>query len=390
MKKKIRVCQVCAVDFTFKHFLVNLIKHQKEIGWEITCVSSRGKYLKELNKMGFNIKRINISRNFNILKHIISLIEIYKYFKKQKFDIIHTHTPLVSIIVRLACIFINETKVVYTAHGFYFHENMNIFLYNFFLYLEKFLANFTNLIFVQSKEDYNLSIKKIASKKTFYIGNGIDLKRFNLKNINLSKTNKIKRKLKIKPNTMVVGMVCRLVHEKGIKEFLEASLKFSKKNKNFLSIIIGERLKNEHSKSVKMLIEKYKRDMKNQLIILGKVEDVENYLAVFSVFCLPSYREGLPRSIIEAMSLKLPVITTNIRGCRELIKDKVNGFIVPIKNSELINFRINTLYNSKKLRDKMGEKNLKKVIKFYNEKNIINKQLNHIYKLLNEKNTSYN
>ena len=364
---------------------MNLLFSKKKNKWNVTCLSSKGKYLNYLHKIGFNTKSINISRNFNLMNKIKVIFDLYKYFKREKFDFIHTHTPLVSILVRISCMFIKKTKVIYTAHGFYFHENMNFFLYNFFLYLEKILSIFTDLIFIQSKEDFKLASQKFFNKKKiFYIGNGINLKRFKVNNLNKIEINRIKKKYKIRANFFVAGMICRLVKEKGVIEFLEASYLFSKNNQNFKAILVGKRLKNEHSSSVKEIIKKYKFLMKDKLIIVGHVKNVEDYLSIFSVFCLPSYREGLPRSIIEAMSMKLPVIATNIRGCRELIRDNVNGFLVPIKNPLSIFLKMKILEKSKKIRKKMGLEGYKKVAIFHNEKKIVIMQNNLIQKHHND------
>ena len=169
--KKIKICQVCAIDFTFEYFLKQLILQQKKIGWDVSCLSSKGNYLNYLNKIGFNTKEINIARNYKIFNKFYTIFKLYNYFKRENFDVIHTHTPLASILVRVACLFINRkrTKVVYTAHGFYFHKNMNFFLYNFFLLIEKSLSFFTDLTFVQSKEDFKLAKKKFFNRKKIYI-----------------------------------------------------------------------------------------------------------------------------------------------------------------------------------------------------------------------------
>lgn len=382
IKSKIKICQVCAVDFTFEYFLNQLILKQKKIGWDVTCLSSKGKYLKYLKRKGFNIKEINIARNYKIGNKFSTIINLYNYFKRENFDIIHTHTPLASILVRIACIFIKKTKVVYTAHGFYFHENMNFFLYNFFLFIEKSLSLFTDLTFVQSKEDFKIAYKKFfKKKKIFYIGNGIDLKRFNLKNLDIKSINKIKKKYNLTNNYFTVGIICRLVKEKGIIEFLEACHMLSKEKKKFKAFIIGKRINNEHSNSIQKKINQYKRLMGEKLVITGEIKNVEDYLNFFSVFCLPSYREGLPRSIIEAMSMKIPVITTNIRGCRELIKNNINGFTVPIKDSFSLYQKMKLLEKSERTRKKMGLINLKYVKLFHDENKIVNKQNKLISKL---------
>ena len=177
-------------------------------------------------------------------------------------------------------------------------------------------------------------------------------------------------------------MVCRLVEDKGVAEFLEASYLFSKDSLNFKAILIGGRLSNEHSKSVDIILKKYKLLMKDKLILTGNVDNVQDYLRTFTIFCLPSYREGMPRSIIEAMAMKLPIIATNIRGCRELVKDKINGYLVPVKDSKSIFRKMKVLESSKEIRNKMGKLNYKKAITFHNEKNIVLKQIKLIKQII--------
>ena len=127
-----KICQICAVDFTLQKFLLPLIHSQQNRGWDVTAVCSPGNYISELRSKGYKIKTILFSRNFNILSHLISCFLLIMYFQKEKFDIVHAHTPIVGMIARFVSYLSKVSFTVYTAHGFYFHENMIIFAFSFY------------------------------------------------------------------------------------------------------------------------------------------------------------------------------------------------------------------------------------------------------------------
>ena len=115
------------------------------------------------------------------MKLIYSIFKVYKILVKEKYDVVHVHSPIASIIGRVASKLAGIPFVVYTAHGFYFHDKMAKSKYLFYFIIEKFLGNFTDLIFTQSKEDYNIAIKNKFLKKNqiYYIGNGVSPEKFN-------------------------------------------------------------------------------------------------------------------------------------------------------------------------------------------------------------------
>ena len=123
MKKKI--CQISSVDFTINKFLLPLIDELVKQKWDVTIICSDGPYVKKLVSKSYNIKTISISRNLNVFKHFISFIRLYVFLKKNKFDVVHVHTPVASVLGRIAAKLAGVKYVIYTAHGFYFHENMS-------------------------------------------------------------------------------------------------------------------------------------------------------------------------------------------------------------------------------------------------------------------------
>ena len=122
-----KICQVCAVDFTLKTFITPLIDEQIKRGHEVISVCSEGKYTLELRAKGYELKSINISRNFNIFHHLKSTYLLYKFLRQNSFDIVHVHTPIAAMIGRLAAFCAKTPLIIYTAHGFYFLDNMGFF-----------------------------------------------------------------------------------------------------------------------------------------------------------------------------------------------------------------------------------------------------------------------
>ena len=372
----LKICQLCAVDFTLKHFLTPLIDQMQKKGWNVTSVCSDSGFVKEMHKKGYNIKVINISRSFNIFKHLKTFFELLKFFRKEKFDILHVHTPVAGLIGRIAAKFSGIPFVIYTAHGFYFHDEMPVWKKYFFLKLEKVGGYFTDLLFTQSKEDEISAIKNkiLTSKKIFTIGNGVNVEKFNpekYKNKSI-----IKKELNIPEKSFVIGIIGRLVKEKGYIEFLEMAIKLKNKYKNIYFLVIGERIKSDHNEEIEFYFQKAKKNLGVSLIRLGYREDIPKLINIMDIFCLPSYREGMPRVIIEAMMMGKPVVATNIRGSREEVIDGITGFLVPTKDSLSLYNAIKKLILNEKYILELGKQGRVRARMFFSETRVITKQLN--------------
>jgi hypothetical protein len=215
-KISMKICQICSVDFTVKKFLIPLIDDLEASNHEVTIVCSKGEYFEEL-KSKYKLHIIKINRNFNILSHLISMCKLIFFFKKNKFDVVHVHTPIASIIARIAARIAGIKLIVYTAHGYYFHENMNKYYKKLHIFIEFLLGKITDLIFLQSYEDYLDTIKfKINTKRnSYFIGNGVNKEIFD--------PNLYLRRDYDKDNKFYVGFLGRFCKEKGILEFIKSS-----------------------------------------------------------------------------------------------------------------------------------------------------------------------
>ncbi|MDR3541194.1 MAG: glycosyltransferase family 4 protein [Desulfosporosinus sp.] len=381
MKK--RILQVYNIDWAASSFIKPLIQRLSFEGYLVdTACTDTGLFLK-LAEEGYNFINVKIDRKISLLSNLKSILQLYRVIKRGKYDIVHVHTPVASILGRIAAKLAGVKHVIYTAHGFYFHEAMSRNRYRAAYMLEKFFARFfTDWIFLQSVEDYQLCITKKfkTSDRVLHISNGVDItKKFNPVTIEPSAKLRLKKELGITDDQVVFSFVGRVVREKGVFELLEAFEGVLQTNNKVRLLIIGDTLSSDRDqKTAGKLLEITSHPNIN---VLGMRTDIPQLLAITDVFVLPSYREGVPRSVIEAMAMAKPIIATNIRGCRETVVQGGNGYLVPKGDSDALGMRMLELANDSVLRARFSDKSREIAEQRFNEEDVICKQLNVIRRL---------
>ncbi|WP_414047242.1 glycosyltransferase family 4 protein [Macrococcus equi] len=361
-----------------KKLLYQLNTKSKEAGYEVHCVSSPGKYVEEIKKDGFIYHEINVDRKIHLFNNIKTTVNLVKLFKKERPEIVHVHTPIAGVLGRIAAKIAGVPNIIYTAHGFYFHDEMSKSTYKIFYYIEKIIGNyFTDYIFTQSREDFEIAKKgNFLSKKNknnyVHISNGVDIKYlFNIDNYNSNVKTKLRQKYNVKENEIVVSFLGRLVKEKGVFDLLNATNFVQSDNVKFL--IIGGVRKDERDQESTEGIKKFLNN--DKIIFAGHRDDIPEHLLISDIFCLPSYREGMPRSIIEAMAMKNAILATNIRGSREEVIHGETGFLFTTHSSESIAQYIDILVNDRELLENMKINSYNRAKSFFDEDDVINKQL---------------
>ena len=371
----LKVCQLTNTGFALNKFLLPLIDAQIAKGDEVVSVCADDEYVRMVVKGGYRVETLPITRGMNPLKHIHSIWVIYWFLRREKFDLVHVHTPVAALLGRMAAWLCRVPLVIYTAHGFYFHDDMHPTKRLFFIWLERFAGYFTDLIFTQSSEDAKVAVveKILPKNRVFTIGNGVDIKRFDPDKALIG--NNIRNEFKIPDHHFVVGIISRQVKEKGLVELLEAARILASRYNDISFVIVGSRLNSDHAEGVAVEINQTKIALKERLILTGMRSDIPQLLYSMNLFTLPSWREGMPRTIIEAMMMSLPVVATDIRGSREEVVNGETGVLVPVRNSKALIKAIESLYQD---RDKciiMGQCGRYKALKHYDELNIVKRQL---------------
>lgn len=369
---KPKVLQICAVDLSVEHLLKPLILNQIADGQIVHIACAKGEMFEKLIKEGLEMIEVPFVRAISFKDNYSSILSLYKLMKKEKYDIVHVHTPVAALLGRIAAKLAGVKKVVYTAHGFYFNEDMKKQQYQFYYWIEKIAARFfTDWLLIQSKEDYQLAIKNKFMKKNqiIHLSNGVDVfEKFNPNHFSLNDGFKYREKLAIEQDAIVFLFVGRLVTEKGIYELLDAFRKLRAENSKVVLLVVGANSKSEREHTIT-----FKEEEK--IHFLGERNDINYLLHMSDVFVLPSYREGLPRSIIEAMSMGKPIIATNIRGCREEVFEGVNGILVEPKDAVQLKNALSNMYSNDELRMRFGENSREIAVKHFNETEILHLQI---------------
>src|SRR5699024_9448318 len=346
-----------------------------EEGYELICVCSKGRRVKGLKEKGVDVRTININRKIDTFKNLKCIYKMYKLIRTEKPNIVHVVILVVDVLVRIDVKMARVQVIIYTAHGFYFHENMSPKKYKFFYTIEKLCAKWcTNYIFTQSEEDGQLAIKDkfLPEDRITIISNGVDVQgEFNPANMEKKHIDNYKREFNIKENDVVVSFIGRLVREKGIIDLLAGFNQIEQKNIKLL--VIGDTGSSERDQQANSFLEDYRSNP--NIIFTGFRSDISELLAISEVFCLPSYREGMPRSIIEAMAMECAIVATNIRGSREEVDHGINGYLVPKQIIEPLADTLERVITKKENLDRLKKQARSKALNLYNEKKVVQKQL---------------
>lgn len=374
----LKICQLCSVDFTLKYFLLPLIDGMKSRGWEVISVCSSGPNTSELRSRGYRIESVAISRSRNLFSALRSLLVLIRFFRRERFDVLHVHTPVAALIGRVAAWICGIPFVVYTAHGFYFHDDMPKWKRSIYVLLERIGGRFTHMLFCQSAEDAEVAVlERISTRdRILNIGNGVDVERFSADKIDSVEITR--SYLGIPKNAFVVGLIGRQVQEKGLVEFLAAVTRLADRFPKLWILLIGERLSSDHEQGVELELAVARNILGDRLVTLGMRDDIPRLLSVMDLFCLPSWREGMPRTIIEAMMLGKPVLATDIRGSREEVVHEETGLIVPVRSAEAISQAIERFLLNPDWGKLLGQAGRKRALRFYDERRVVALQLDKI------------
>jgi glycosyltransferase involved in cell wall biosynthesis len=285
---------------------------------------------------------------------------------------------------RMAARFARVPIVIYTAHGFYFHDLMPAWMRRTHIWIEKLLCRWcTHALFTQSAEDRDTAIqeKLLQRDRIFWIGNGVDVTAFST-----SPRLDLRAELELLPADLVVGFIGRLVREKGVEELLEAMGEVITRVPTAKLLIVGDTLDSDRDrrtrKYMKGIIQR--TNLEAAVKFAGFRVDIPQLLSTMDLLVLPSHREGMPRTILEAMASGKPVVATDIRGCREEVVDGGTGFLVPVKNPLALAEAIVRLLTNKEEASRMGEAGRRRAREKFDEKKVVERQLEIYRELLNQ------
>jgi glycosyltransferase involved in cell wall biosynthesis/ribosomal protein S18 acetylase RimI-like enzyme len=353
MSSPARVAHVTTVDLTARFLLLGQLRRLREEGFDVVSVSAPGPWMADLEAEGIrHVPWPHATRSWNLGSDIRAFGELRNIFRRERFDLVHTHNPKPGILGRVAARLAGVPAVINTVHGLYATPDDPPAKRLAVLGLERFAAQFSDLELYQSEEDliWARRIGLVRGSKGVLLGNGTDLSRFESTAVDPERLARLRGDLRIREGALVVGTVGRLVAEKGYRELFAAARGIRARRPQVQFLVVGLPDTDKADAITRSEMQRARKDV----VFAGWREDVRDLYALMDVFVLPSWREGVPRSAIEAAAMGRAMVLTDIRGCREVVRDGIEGLLVPPRDPGRLAEAIESLLENGTARDRMG------------------------------------
>jgi len=287
-----------------------------------------------------------LDRPLNPVKDLFAFFEIINFIKKNKIDIVHTHSSKAGIIGRFAAKAAGAKIIIHTVHGWSFNDCQPYLLRKFCIFLERLCARITSKIIAVSQYDKKIGLSEFIGKEGQYevILCGIDHSEFR------GNDSGIRNEFGITSSDLLVGMVACFKPQKAPQDFIEVARMVTAKFENVKFIMVGD---GQMRGQLQKLISNYQ--LKNKVILTGWRRDIPQILSALNIAVLTSLYEGLPVSILEAMASAKAVVATRTGGIAEVVQDGENGFLVAPKALQELADRVLSLLDDATLRKGLGE-----------------------------------
>lgn len=368
----IKVCHVTTVDSSLRYLLLNQLRALRESGYTVVAVSSPGCEVPVLASAGIRHIAVPMTRRaVTPVSDLCSLWRLWRVFRRERFEIVHTHTPKAGILGRLAAKLAGVPVIVHTSHGFLFHEGSHPLWRALFTALEAVAARCCDLIFSVNREDITSAIDTgiCDAHKILLLsegGIGLDLLAFDPDGHSQSDKMRLRRELGLLEGAPVVGFVGRLVREKGLLELLAAARLVRERVPQARLLIVGESDKEKPDALGPASAEGL--DVADVCIFAGLRHDMPALYSLMDVLVLPSHREGFPRAPMEASAMGIPCVVTDVRGCREVIEHNSNGLVVPCHDVLALAEAIVELLTNNERARRMGQRGRRLAVERFDER----------------------
>lgn len=297
----------------------------------------------------------SIKRNPHPYYDFVALCKLYKFFKKYRFDIVHTHTSKAGFVGRLAAALSGSKIIVHCPHGHIFYGYFSKLKTYIYIMMERLVTKYTDKILFCTELDIQDHLDVKVGRKEIYgvIPSGVQIDKY-LKPI--TPPDKVRESLGIPLSAKVIGGVARIDHVKGVKYLVEAFFKLAGNRADIYLIIAGE---GDERQELTELIAK--NGYETRALLLGQRNDIPDLYHAMDIFVLSSLNEGYGKVLVEAMSASRPVIASRVGGIPTIVQDGITGILVPPGDAEAIAEAANKLLDSPELAARMGDAGQKAV-----------------------------
>ena len=368
-----RVLQVCAVDFTAYHLLRPLLIACRDEGWIAEFACAEGPGAAALRAEGFHHREIPVTRSLSPRQAIATGVLAASLLRDRP-NLVHTHTPIGGLVGRAAA-FAARVPAVHTFHGLPLRDPLKpTRLERAFLATERLIAQRTRWFFSQAQGDveHAVALRIATRERVTVIGNGVDLARFSPSD---GRRSAARRDLGIPDEALVVMTVSRLVREKGLLELADAAYMLAA-NPRLHVVVAGAALPTDRTDVSQALQEHaVSRALGTRWHQLGQRQDIAEIIHAADIFVLASHREGLPRSVIEAMAAGLPIVASDIPACRELVEPGGNGMLVAVGDAYALAQGIGSLCAAPDVRKRYGRRSREIALERHDERDVLEREL---------------
>ncbi|HEX2027365.1 MAG TPA: glycosyltransferase family 4 protein [Nitriliruptorales bacterium] len=369
----VRMAQVATADLSIRYLLRTQLAALTDAGYEVTAVCAPGPSVGLLRQEGLRVETVPMVRELRPRADLRSLVALIRLFRRHAFDVVVTHTPKAGLVAPVAAQLAGVPLVLHTVHGLLFHDRMPLLQRLAGLAAETFTARWADHLLFQSAEDVRVAQALRLKRRAHlgYIGNGVDTARFHPATPDVRE--EVRRALGVPGDAFVVGTVGRLVREKGYGELFAAAQDLLHRHPGMHLVVIGPSEPDQSDGLREADLARWRGHPNVRL--LGHREDVDRLYAAMDLFVLPSHREGIPRSLMEASASGLPVVASDIRGCREVVIPGVTGTLVPVRDARQLARAIESLARDRHRCSAMGLAGRDRLVAHFDERLVIERLL---------------
>ena len=374
--ERIKVVHLSNHEISLKVHSRNQMNFLRNRGYDVSMVCNPGDSFKSdsTTQDGIFVKAIPFPSRISPFRDIATFFRLWRYMRKEKFHIVHTHMIKPGLLGRLAARLAGVPVVLHTVHGFYFHDLMPSNVIKFYATMERVGAMCSDLVLSQNREDIDRAIymKICQPDKIKYLGNGIDIDTFTPELVTPELVMKKRKELGIEPNRKIVCQIARLVDHKGYQDFFEAAKILKAKEFPAVFLAIGQRHYKNGAIDPYRMIEDMNLD--GYVRFLGERDDIPDLMAAMDLIVLASWGvEGIPRVMMECAALGKAAVATNVRGNREAVLHGETGYLVPPRDPRRLAEAIEAYLNSSEKTDNMGLSARRRAVELFDERDYFEK-----------------
>ncbi|HNJ97025.1 MAG TPA: glycosyltransferase family 4 protein [Ilumatobacteraceae bacterium] len=363
-----KIIHLTTTDMSLDWLLGPQLKAFREAGHEVVGMSAPGPHVPAIEAAGVrHVPVPALTRWPTWSADVRAGWQMYRAIRRERPDILHTHNPKPGVLGRIIGRLARVPVIINTQHGLYAQTTdtlkRRVLVYG----AERIAAVFGHLELVQNPEDVETLVRtlKVPARKVMLLGNGIDLSHLNG---DRTARDRIRAEWGIDSDDIVAGVVGRLVREKGLHELFEALRTLKPDHPRLRLVVVGPQ---EPDKPDGLHPTAIAEAAELGVVFTGQRSDMPQCYAAMDIFVTATHREGFPRAAMEASASGLPLVATDIRGCRQVVENGVTGLLVPVRNAVALAAAIAELATGPQQRTRMGEAAKRKAASDFDQQRVI-------------------